>query len=70
MTRRKTRAMLEIEQQHGKSLEDLLGELFSKHHTQQAVAGQIGIDASTLSGWMWRLGLTTRTIVVPLGELS
>lgn len=68
MTKRKTRFMLDIEALHRKPLEEVLSELFAKHHTQQAVAAELGVDASTLSGWMWRLGLTTRTIVVPFGD--
>lgn len=60
-----TPAMQKIERERGQPITEVLIELYSKHHTQQAVADALGISRNTLSVWLIRLGLTEQTVLVP-----
>jgi len=59
-----TKAMKEIEIREGRPIKDVLVELFNRYGTQRAVADALGVDQSTLSYWLLRLGLEQRTVLV------
>jgi hypothetical protein len=56
--------MREVEQREGRPIADVLRDLYALHGTQSAVADALGIDQSTLSLWLLRLGLEQRTVLV------
>lgn len=60
----KTRTMRQIEIERGKPIADVLRELFEQHGSQVAVANALGIDQSTLSLWLIRLGLKQSVVLV------
>jgi hypothetical protein len=56
MTRiRKTRAMLEVEERAGRSLEILIPEILSQVSRDSDAAGRLGILPTTLSHWISKL---------------
>lgn len=59
-----------IELEHNKSIQEILKELFEKHGTQGAVAKELGVDQSTLSGWLIRLRLVQWSTLKEAGELE
>jgi predicted transcriptional regulator len=56
----------EIEEREGKSIEQILTDLFNEHNSQREVAKQLGINQSTVSYWLVKLGLRQKTILVPI----
>lgn len=65
-----TRKMREIEEAAGRPLRDIISELYEKHGNQRDVAAALGINQSTLSLWLVRLGLEQRAVVVPVEDAS
>lgn len=60
-TPRKTSLMKLIELQHGKSIEELLHELYwTNGLTTDEVGRELGINQSTVSKWMERFGILAR----------
>lgn len=57
--------MQDIEAEKGKPIRDVLSNLYSIHGKQKFVANELGIDQSTLSIWLVKLGLREKTILVP-----
>jgi hypothetical protein len=52
---RKTRAMLDVEDREGKSLELLIPEILSQVGRDSDAAGRLGILPTTLSHWISKL---------------
>lgn len=55
----------ELEEKHGKSIEDLLQDAFARHKTQSAVARALGVNQSTVFGWLLKLDLDIEVRLVP-----
>lgn len=53
-----------IEQETGKSLSELLPELFEQHGSMKEVAKQLGVTSGAISWWLKTHGLKLKTIVV------
>jgi transcriptional regulator with PAS, ATPase and Fis domain len=60
--------MIEIQQERGKPLKQVIKDLWEEHGSQQAVADELGVTQGTISLWMLRLGLTFKTIIVDQKE--
>lgn len=58
----------ELEKARGRPVADILREEFDQHGTQRAVAASLGITQGTVSLWLSRLGLTTKTVLVPTAD--
>lgn len=58
----KTRKMLELEEEHGKDIADLVCDLYEELGTQRAVAKRLGLHESTLSYWCLRLGVSFENV--------
>lgn len=56
--------MLNVQNERGKPIKQILFELWDKHGSQQAIAEELGVSQGTISLWMLRLGLTFKTIMV------
>lgn len=56
--------MRELERQKGISIRDILVESFSRNSTQTAVARELGVSQTTISLWLIRLRLRTKTVLV------
>lgn len=54
----------QIEKQEGKTIREILTELYSKHDTQSAVAKELGISQGTLHVWLLKCGLREKTTLV------
>lgn len=59
-----TRTMHEIEEREGRPIRDVLADLYAAHGKQARVARALGINQSTLSLWLLKLGLEQRTVLV------
>jgi len=61
--------MQEIENREGRTLRELLPELYLKHsrqpNQQQAVANELGVKQPTVSQWIGKLRLVPITTLVP-----
>ncbi len=65
VVRPKTWAMQAVEAREGRTLEDLIEELYQRDGlTQVEVANRLGITNSALSRWMAALGIPTRKAAV------
>jgi hypothetical protein len=62
--------MNELQAQKGKPLRELIIEYWDKHGTQQGIADELGVSQGTISLWMFRLGLTFKTIIVDARETA
>lgn len=61
VVRQKTWAMRLVEMRKGRSLEELINEMYHDDGlTQLEVAAKLGVTDSTLSRWMVALGIPTR----------
>ncbi len=61
VVRQKTWAMQLVEAREGRSLEELIADLYGRQQlTQAEVAKRLGITPSGLSRWMAALGIPTR----------
>lgn len=58
---RKTKTMQHIEKQYNQDIRQVLINLYDQHGTREAVAQELGIDPSTLTGWLPRLNLIQHT---------
>ena len=58
----------QLEEARGRPVADILREEFDQHGTQRAVAASLGITQGTVSLWLSRLGLTTKTVLVPTAD--
>lgn len=56
--------MRDIQQERGKSLKQLIIELWDQHGSQRAIAEELGVSQGTISLWMLRLGLSFKTVIV------
>jgi len=56
--------MVQIQQERGKPLKQVIKDLWEEHSSQQAVADELGVTQGTISLWMLRLGLTFKTVIV------
>lgn len=54
----------EIQQQHGKPIQQIISDLYEKLGNQTAVARELGISQSTLSVWLVKLGMEEKTVVI------
>lgn len=59
-----------IEAEYGKNMRQILIELFDKHGSQTQVAKELGVNQSTISDWIVRLGLVEVRRLVPVTELE
>ena len=61
--------MQEVEDREGRTLRELLPELYRKHarqsNQQQAVADELGVKQPTVSQWIGKLRLVPITTLVP-----
>lgn len=61
--------MQEVEEREGRSLRELLPELYRKYshkpNQQQAVAEELGVTQPTVSQWIGKLRLVQVTTLVP-----
>lgn len=65
VVRPKTWAMQLVEAREGRSLEDLIDQLYVRDGlTQAQVAARLGVTNSALSRWMTSLGIPTRKAAV------
>lgn len=53
-----------VEIAKGKPMRAILKEAFERSKSQQAVASELGVTQGTISLWLMRCGLETKTIVV------
>lgn len=58
----------EMEQSQGKSIREILTELYMEYGSQTKVAKALGISQSTLSVWLLKSGLQEQTIIVERHE--
>ena len=58
----------ELEEARGRPVADILREEFDHHGTQSAVAASLGVTQGTVSLWLSRLGLKTKTVLVSTAE--
>ncbi len=66
---RKTRQMVELEQQHGgTSIERLIADALNSHDTLKEAADSLGVKLQTLYSWMARLRIERRRVVVVEGR--
>lgn len=66
MAARKTPQMLAVEARYGKSIEDVLMDLYRRHGTLEKVGAELGgFKRQTMSVWFARLGLATRLLPEP-----
>jgi len=54
----------ELARKQGKSVREILQELFQKHGTQAQVAKQLGVNQSTVAYWLLKLNLKQQVILV------
>lgn len=55
--------MLEIERKAGEEIELLLGRLYIEERmTLKEMGTELGVDYSTVWGWLQRLGFTSRRV--------
>jgi predicted XRE-type DNA-binding protein len=57
--------LIEIERREGKPIIEILNSLYETYDKQSEVAQVLGVHQSTISGWIARLGLRQRTILIP-----
>jgi len=62
--------IVNIAEQRGQSVEQLLQEMFKEFGSQTAVAHALGVDQSTISLWLMRAGLRTKTVLVPRQQVA
>lgn len=60
--------MVEIEEQQGKPMSDILIEMYRHFNSQKEIADKLGISQPALSLWLVRLGLKEKTVLVPRDE--
>lgn len=63
----KTKLMLSVESQFGRTLESLLPELINKHGMMQT-ANVIGVSKATLGYWLLKLKINVRRVALRPGE--
>lgn len=54
----------ELEHQEGRPIREILQEMFEKHGSQAKVAKELGVNQSTVSYWLLKLGLEQKTVLV------
>lgn len=63
---RKTRLMKRLEEQYGQPIERLLRDWYlNRGWTLEEIGEELGLDHSTISRWMDRLGIPKREWVLP-----
>ena len=65
---RKTKLMLRVEKQNGRSLEELLPERVNDVGLS-ATAEELGVSKATLGYWLLKLGISVRRIAVSPNEV-
>lgn len=58
----------EIEEREGRPMRDVLTGLFEQYPNQSIIAAKLGVTQSTLSSWVYKVGLRQWTILVPAGD--
>lgn len=58
------RKMKQVAAEKGKPIREVLQEMFAEYGSQSAVAKELGINQSTLSYWLLKLGLEQQTVLV------
>lgn len=56
--------MTAIEEREQRPIREILQELFQKHGSQARVAEELGVNQSTVSYWLLKLGLEQKTVLV------
>lgn len=56
--------MTAIEEREQRPIREILQELFQKHGSQAKVAEELGVNQSTVSYWLLKLGLEQKTVLV------
>jgi len=64
---RKTKLMLRVEREHGRTLERLLPEMVNEKGLS-ATAEELQVSKATLGYWLLKLGITVRRIALAPGE--
>jgi hypothetical protein len=60
----------ELADKEGVTVTTLLRKLFKEHGSQAKVAKAIGVHPTTISIWLARCGLETRTVLVKVRETN
>ncbi len=64
---RKTRLMVQVEEQFHQPLERLLPEMINQHGLS-ATAAELEVSKATLSYWLLKLGINVRRVALAPGE--
>ena len=64
---RKTRLMVQVEEQFHQPLERLLPEMINQHGPS-ATAAELEVSKATLSYWLLKLGINVRRVALAPGE--
>jgi len=61
---RKSKAMLALEEQYGKSIQQLIMDALTTQGTIDRAAASLGVHTQTFYGWMIRLRIQVKKIAV------